>query len=169
MIKWMETTHMKTDPHHHLPQSNQFSASPFLLTSSKRHTFVSSVYLCSLLNHSYSLKRLPNTHIRGTMNACGDPLNLLTLNEEEKLPLKPQSSVWVGVCERAFVCVYGERCHSCFFKLLMHMFTCFNFLHSAKCFIWNLVVFDCMKNGLIILFQLISQVRGWIKRDEIKT
>lgn len=59
-----------------------------------------------------------------------------------------------------------EGCQSCLFELLMDLFTCFNFLKKNKnkmlqnvLFI-NVVVFDCLNDGLVILFQLISQVRG---------
>lgn len=74
-----------------------------------RCTFASEVYLCRILNHGYSLWGLPDAHAIGTMKACGDPFDSLTLNEQEKLPLKPQSPAWVGVCESALVCVCDER------------------------------------------------------------
>lgn len=76
---------------------------------SNRCTFASEVYLYRILNHSYSLWGLPDAHAVGTMKACGDPFDSLTLNEQEKLPLKPQSPAWVGVCESALVCVCDER------------------------------------------------------------
>lgn len=120
VLRGRQMTHMSVDPSGasaelpsspysiKTPRSPQPPAPRSLLTSSKRQTFASWVCLYSLLNHIYSLKGLQNAHIMGTMNACCDPFNLKTLNEQEKLPLKPQSPMWVGVCERVFVCVCGR-------------------------------------------------------------